>query len=154
VQRAIRRSYCKLYSSFYVDTDRTSACSNNSAIARVTVKANKFTVVVADVISTTSVKDKAVLIANLLSYAHNVVRQLNSSERETAIEPNAVINNSSISFLIVVSLNAVSIAGAPLLRGLVWESKPAVVAASNVFALVVFAVRTLRTVRLCSLLVV
>jgi hypothetical protein len=119
VQRAIRRSYYKLYSFFCVNTDRTSACNNNSAIARVTVKANKLTIVIADVISTTSVKDKVVLVANLLSYAHNVIRQLNSSERETTIEPYAVINNSSIRYLIVISLNTISIAGALLLRGLV-----------------------------------
>jgi uncharacterized membrane protein len=108
-----------LYSFFRVNTDRTSAYSNNSAIARATVKANKLTIVIADVISTTSVKNKVVLVANLLSYAYNVVRQLNSSERETAIEPYAVINNSSIRYLIIVSLNAISIAGALLLRGLV-----------------------------------
>ena len=83
------------------------------------------------------------LVANLLSYAHNVARQLKGSERETAKGLDAVIENGSISCLLVIELDAVSITGAPLLRGLVWESKPAVIAASNMFAFAVLAVHTL-----------
>ena len=64
------------------------------------------------------------------------------------------MDNSSISCLLVVGLNSVGISDAPLLRGLVGEGNPAVVTASNVLALAVFAVRMVRTVRLCSVLVV
>ena len=81
------------------------------------------------------------LIANLLSYAHNIIRQLNSSKRETAKGLNAVVDNSSISCLLVVCLNSISILDALLLRGLIGEGNLAVITASNVLALAVFAVR-------------
>ena len=56
--------------------------------------------------------------------------------------------------MLVVSLNSISILDALLLRGLVGESNPAVITASNVLALAVFAVRIVQIVRLCSILVV
>lgn len=93
---AARRDRGHSNRTLLVNMKRTSSSANDGVIAGVVVKADEFVVVVTDVVSTISVKDKTIVVSTVAYLVQDVVREPECSEVECAGAAVVFIDHDSV----------------------------------------------------------